>query len=117
MVDSVRARFVASFLVVSLFASPVVYAAADNAEPEKTAQTAPDDAKTYLPPWMQGRDGGQDAVARPKAEAPRKKSAEVVDADAQGKKAKAATQVPHNQRPVATSSSFLRGVAELFGAR
>ncbi len=116
MVNRVRAKFAASFLVVSLLASPVVHAAADNAEPEKPAQTAPDDAKSYLPPWMQSRDGGQPATARQKAEAPRK-TAQVVDADAQKKKAKAPSQAPLNPRPTPESSAFLRGVAELFGAR
>jgi hypothetical protein len=115
MVNGVRAKFAASVLVVSLLASPAVYAAADNAEAEKSAQTAPDDAKSYLPPWMQGRNGGQTATARQKVEAPRK-TAQVVDADAQKKKARQ-SQVLQNRRPAPESSAFLRGVAELFGAR
>lgn len=118
MVNRVRAKFAASFLVVSLVASPAVYAAADNAAAEKPAQTAPDDSKSYLPPWMQSRDGGLTATPRRKAEAPRK-TAQVIDADAQKKKAKTTSQVPpaQNQRPSPESSAFLRGVAELFSAR
>jgi hypothetical protein len=114
MVSSVRAKFAASFLVVSLLASPAVYAAADNAEAEKPAQAAPDDAKSYLPPWMQGGNVGQTTPARRKADAPRK-TAQIVDADAQKKKARQ-SQIPQNQRPAPESSAFLRGVAELFGA-
>jgi hypothetical protein len=115
MVKGVRAKFAASFLVVSLLASPLAYAAADNAEAEKPAQTAPDDPKTYLPPWMKGREGDQAATARQKAEAPRE-TAEVVDADARRRKARQ-SQVLQNRRPTPESSAFMRGVAELFGAR
>ncbi len=56
MVNHAKAKFAASFLVLSLMANPAAYAAAENTPGDKPSQTEPE-TKSYLPPWMQGQGG------------------------------------------------------------
>jgi hypothetical protein len=60
MTNRVRWKYGASFLVLSLIASPAAFAAADNSGQETPSQAEPE-SKSYLPPWMQGQGGGEHA--------------------------------------------------------
>ena len=61
MATRARWNYGASFLVLSLIVSPAAFAAADSSGQDKPQAEA--EAKSYLPPWMQGKGGTNNASA------------------------------------------------------
>jgi len=69
MINRVRWKYGASFLALSLIASPAAFAAADNSGQQTPSQAEPE-SKSYLPPWMQGQGGGEHASPPASSAAP-----------------------------------------------
>ncbi len=120
MVNRARRKCAASFLVLSLIISPAAFAAAAESSSQDKPQTEAE-AKSYLPPWMQGKDGNENASAGAPAAAATpnnnatqgSKTTAASDNDAPKRKIRGASQGHRSHRHA--SPAIFRGFAGLFG--
>lgn len=104
----------ASFIILSLIVSPAAFAAAEDPAPEKPAAQAQPDDRSYLPPWMQGQGGAENANAPGNGAAePSQRSAAVEGGAA--KKAKIVSQGQRPRRHGSRGEGLFGGFAGLFG--
>ena len=119
MATRARWNYGASFLVLSLIVSPAAFAAADSSGQEKPQAEA--EAKSYLPPWMQGKGGSDNASAPATAATPgnnatqSSKTAAAGDDDTAKRKARGASQGHRSHRHNSQGGAIFGGFAGLFG--
>ncbi len=127
MVNRARWNYGASILVLSLIVSPAVFAATDSSTQDKPqAAQGEAEAKSYLPPWMQGK-GGSDSASAPAATAPVTavtpdnnatqvgKTAAASDGDTAKRKTRGASQGHRSHRHGSPGGAIFGGFAGLFG--
>ncbi len=119
MVNRARWKWSAFFLVLSLVISPAAFAAAENSGQDKPA--AETEAKSYLPPWMQGKGGNDNASVSAPAATPTpdnnatqgSKTAAASD-DTAKRKVRGASQ-GHRYHRHGSPNAVFSGFAGLFG--
>jgi hypothetical protein len=120
MTNRVRWKYGASFLALSLIASPAAFAAADNSGQETPSQAEPE-SKSYLPPWMQGQGGGEHAsppassAAPATAATPGNGSAAVSDDQAAKGQVRGASQGQRRRHLRWSDDGIINGFVGFFG--
>lgn len=117
MANNARAKLGASLIVLSLTLSSAAFSAGENAVPDKPAGQAQPDDRSYLPPWMQGKGGGETAnmpTGNGANGAASGQPSAAVDDDA-AKKAKIASQTQKSRRHDWPGETLIGGFVGLFG--
>ncbi len=119
MVNRARRNYGASFLVLSLIVSPAAFAAAESSAQDKPQAEA--EAKSYLPPWMQGKSGSDNASAPATAVTPDNnatqgsKTVAAGDDETPKRKVRGASQGHRSHRHSSQGGPIFGGFAGLFG--
>jgi hypothetical protein len=113
----------ASLVALTMAVSATAFAATDEAPANGTPQTENGGGKSYLPPWMQKKDGetasqtsaaGPSAASGAGAAAAARPAANGVSQQADAQRRRARMQPPSRQTRN-SNVPFFRGVASLFG--
>jgi len=113
----------ASLLLLTMSVNAAAFAATDEAPTNTAPQTESGEGKSYLPPWMQKKDGatasqtsatGQAGGASASAAAAARSAVSAAPQQANGQRRRARTQ-PSSPQPRNANVPFFRGVASIFG--